>query len=151
MRTVHIIGGAMTFGLTLAVVSLPLNMDLATGAIGVNMAMAGPGGGGPGGDGGPGAAGGPGGPGAPGAAGVGAAASGNATAAAATDPTTTGLSKAESVLGTTPADDNAVDAVSENQDNSITGFANQMGKDAVAATETIGQLFSGLFSDTDDD
>ncbi|HXV22887.1 MAG TPA: hypothetical protein VED46_01380 [Alphaproteobacteria bacterium] len=84
-----------------------------------------------------------------------AAASGNDTAYAATNPETQGLTKAQEVVGTTPASETASDALndagsengseteSENEEFSFSEFGSQMSADAKAAVSAISDLFTG--------
>ena len=129
----------MKFLLAAAAVASLATIPVGSGAPSLGgVAFAGPGGGGAGGGGGPGGGGpGGGGPGGGGPAGAGAengvgygadngrgapsssASShghGMATASAAVDPNTTGLSKAAAVLGTTPANEQALKSVTANQE-----------------------------------
>ncbi len=125
----------------------------------VNSAHAGPGGGqggGAGGAGGPGNSGGAGAAGAENGAGNGVgrggpdAAShgrGNATAAAAVDPNTTGLDKAAAVVGTTPANQQALDSIAANQERQAAEDGTTDGTNAEDSDMSLSEAVSNMSND----
>jgi len=78
---------------------------------------------------------------------------GQATSAAARDSDATGLSRARSVLGTTPADQNAIDAVTRNEAHGLDGsardgergrgFGATVSRAAQATRSNLSRLFRG--------